>query len=107
MPLFAWRHTILHATTLIRIRPITNHECSYLQLTSGSQPNISHLCIFCCVVYVPITLPQRSKLVPQRRLGIYVGFNFPSIIHYLEPITCDVLLPTLQIVILMKMCSRH
>ncbi|KAL6327585.1 hypothetical protein AAG906_021876 [Vitis piasezkii] len=32
------------------------------------------------------TPPQRSKLGPQRRLGIYVGFNFPSIICYLEPI---------------------
>ena len=24
---------------------------------------------------------------PQRRLGIYVGFDFPSIIRYLEPLT--------------------
>ena len=27
---------------------------------------------------------------PQRRLGIYVGFNLPSVIHYLEPLTDDV-----------------
>ena len=47
-------------------------------------------CIFCCVVYVPIAPPQRSKLEPQRRLGIYVGFNSPSIIRYLEPVTGDV-----------------
>ncbi|KAM2860900.1 hypothetical protein COP2_026148 [Malus domestica] len=26
---------------------------------------------------------------PQRRLGIYVGFDSPSIIKYLEPLTCD------------------
>ncbi|XP_074356411.1 uncharacterized protein LOC141696124 [Apium graveolens] len=27
---------------------------------------------------------------PQRRIGIYVGFDSPSIIRYLEPLTCDV-----------------
>ncbi|KAM1330898.1 hypothetical protein ACFX2H_043129 [Malus domestica] len=27
---------------------------------------------------------------PQRRLGIYVGFDSPSIIRYLEPLTGDV-----------------
>ena len=27
---------------------------------------------------------------PQRRLGIYVGFDSPSIISYLEPLTGDV-----------------
>ena len=26
----------------------------------------------------------------QRRLGIYVGFDSPSIIRYLEPLTCNV-----------------
>ncbi|KAM2322654.1 hypothetical protein ACFXTH_019306 [Malus domestica] len=26
---------------------------------------------------------------PQRRLGIYVGFDSPSIIRYLEPLTGD------------------
>ena len=27
---------------------------------------------------------------PQRRLGVYVGFDSPSIIRYLEPLTDDV-----------------
>ena len=27
---------------------------------------------------------------PQRRLGIYVGFNSPSIIRYFKPLTCDI-----------------
>ena len=61
-----------------------------LQLALGSQPNVSHFHIFGCVVYVPIAPPQRSKLGPQRRLGIYVGFNSLSIIHYLELVTGDV-----------------
>ena len=46
--------------------------------------------MFRCAFYVPIALPQPSKLGPQRQLGIYVGFNSPFIIHYLEPVTGDV-----------------
>ena len=34
--------------------------------------------------------PQRRKMGPQRRLGIYIGFDSPSIIKYLEPLTRDV-----------------
>jgi len=62
---------------------------SPMQLATGTQPNISHLRIFGCAVYVPIAPPQRTKMGPQRRLGIYVGFDSPSIIRYLEPLTGD------------------
>jgi hypothetical protein len=41
-------------------------------------------------VYVPISPPQRTKMGPQRRLGIYIGFHSPSIIKYLEPLTGDI-----------------
>ena len=51
---------------------------------------ISHLRIFCCAVHVPIAPTQRTKMGPQRRLGIYVGFDSPSIIRYLEPLTNNV-----------------
>ena len=54
------------------------------------QPNISHLWIFGCIVYVPIAPTQCTKMGPQWRLGIYVGFDFPSIIRYIEPLTNDV-----------------
>ena len=55
----------------------------------GQEPNISHLRIFGCAAYVPIAPPQRTKMGPQRRLGIYVGYESPSIIKYLEPMTGD------------------
>ena len=45
-------HVILHAAALIRIRPSAYHEYSTLQLTFGQEPNIFHLKIFGCVVYV-------------------------------------------------------
>ena len=56
----------------------------------GQEPNIFHLKIFGCAIYVPIAPPQRTKMGPQRRFGIYVGFETPSIIRYLEPLTGDV-----------------
>ena len=90
LPVSAWGHAILHAAALIRLRPIANHQYSPLQLVFGKQPNISHLRIFGCAVYVPIAPPQRTKMGPQRRLGIYIGFDSPSIIRYLEPVTGDI-----------------
>ena len=56
----------------------------------GKQPNISHLRIFGCAVYVPIAPTQRTKIGLQGRLGIYVGFESLSVIRYLEPLTDDV-----------------
>ena len=89
LPISAWGHAILHAAALISIRPISYHEFSPLQLVHGQEPNISHLRIFGCAVYIPITPPHRTKMGPQRRLGIYVGYESPSIIKYLEPSTGD------------------
>lgn len=90
LPISVWGHAILHAASLIRIRPSAYHKYSPLQLAFGQEPNISHLRIFGCAIYVPIAPPQRTKMGPQRRLGIYVGFETPSIIRYLEPLTGDV-----------------
>jgi hypothetical protein len=59
-------------------------------LVSEREPNLSHLKIFGCAVYVLISPPQRTKMGPQRRLGIYIGFHSSSIIKYLEPLTRDV-----------------
>ena len=80
----------MHAASLIRIRPTSYHEYSPSQLVLGTQPNISHLLIFGCAIYVPIAPTQRTKMGPKRRIGIYVGLDSPSIIKYLEPMTGDV-----------------
>ena len=90
LPLSAWGHVIIHAENLIRLRPTANHNLSPLQLAKGSQPNISHFRVFGCVVYVPIAPTHRPKLGPQRRLGIYVGFQSASIINYIEPLIGEV-----------------
>jgi hypothetical protein len=86
----AWGHIILHIAALIRLRPTVFHKFFPLQLVSGREPNLSHLKIFGCTVYVPISPPQRTKMRPQRRLRIYIGFHSPSIIKYLELLTGDI-----------------
>ena len=65
-----WGLAILYAATLIRIRSSAYHEYSLLQLAFGQKPNISHLRIIYCTVYVPIAPSQRTKMGPQRRLRI-------------------------------------
>ena len=90
LPISAWGHAILHAASLVHIRPTAYHKYSPLQLVLGQQPNIFHMRIFGCAVYVPIAPPQRTKMGPQCSLGIYVSFDSPSIIRYLEPLTDDV-----------------
>nr|GEU69342.1 putative ribonuclease H-like domain-containing protein [Tanacetum cinerariifolium] len=90
LPVSMWGHAILHAALFIRMRPSAYHKYSLIQLASGQEPNISHLRIFGCAVYVPIAPPQCTKMGPQRRLGIYVGYETSSIIRYIEPLTGDV-----------------
>ena len=60
-----------------------------MQLVYGQKPNIFHLKTSKFAVYIPISPPQRIKMGPQRRLGIYVGYKSPSIIKYLEPLIGD------------------
>ena len=90
LPLSAWGNAIIHAAKLIRLRPTANQGLSPFQLVLGYQPNISHLRVFGCAVYVPIAPTHRPKLGPQRRLGIYVGFQSSSIITYVESLTGEV-----------------
>nr|GEV63751.1 retrovirus-related Pol polyprotein from transposon TNT 1-94 [Tanacetum cinerariifolium] len=85
-----WGHAIFHAASLICMRPSAYHKYSPIQLASGQEPNISHLRIFGCAVYVPISPPQHIKMGPQRKLRIYVRYETSSIIRYDEPLMVDV-----------------
>lgn len=66
------------------------YQYSPFQLVLGHEPDISHLRTFGCAVQVSVAPPQRTKMGPQHRLGIYIGFDSPSIIRFLEPLTGDV-----------------
>ena len=89
LPISVWGHAILHVAALICLRSTAYHQYSPVQLVFGHQPDISHLRTFGCAVYVPIAPTNRTKMGPQRRLGLYVGLDSPSIIRYLEPLTGD------------------
>jgi len=89
LPTTCWGHAVLHAAALIQLRPSANNEESPMQLVHRREPNISHLRKFGCDVYVPIAPPHRTTMGAQRKLGVYVGFDSPSIIKYLDPLTAD------------------
>ena len=76
LPVSIWGHAIFHATTLVRIRPISYHDFYPLQFIFCQDPNISHLRTFGCAVYVPIAPPLHIKMGPQRRLGYMLDMNF-------------------------------
>ncbi|KAM0957722.1 hypothetical protein ACFX2A_026343 [Malus domestica] len=87
LPVSAWGYAILHAAILVRLRPTATQPHSPLQLVTGYEPDVSYVRVFGCAIYVSITLPLRTKMGHQRKLGIYVGYDSPSIVRYLEPLT--------------------
>jgi hypothetical protein len=89
LPSSCWGHAVLHAADLIQLRPTAYHDYSPIQLVRGDPPRISHLRKFGCAVYIPISPPQQTAMGPHRKIGIYVGYQSPSIIKYLEPLTGD------------------
>ena len=89
LPTSCWGHAVLHSADLLQLRPTAYHDSSPLELVRGDPPSISHLRKFGCAVYIPISPPQRTSMGPHRKLGIYVGYQSPSIIKYLEPLTGD------------------
>nr|GEZ49944.1 retrovirus-related Pol polyprotein from transposon TNT 1-94 [Tanacetum cinerariifolium] len=48
LPVFVWGHAILHAASLIRMRPSANYVYSPMQLAFGQEPSIPHLRILAC-----------------------------------------------------------
>jgi hypothetical protein len=89
LPISYWGHAVLHAADLVQLRPTAYHTTSPLQLVRVDQPSISHLQKFGCDVHTPISPPKRTSMSSHRRMGIYVGYQSPSILKYLEPSTGD------------------
>ena len=71
----------------MHIKLTSYHKFSPLQLAYGQKPNVfSFLDFFRCMVYVPITSSQHTKMGSQMRLEIYVGYDSSFIIKYLKPV---------------------
>jgi hypothetical protein len=67
LPITCWGHAILNVADLIQLRPIAYHSVSPLCLVHGNAPSIFHLWKFGCVVYAPISSPQRTMIGPHRK----------------------------------------
>jgi hypothetical protein len=89
LPTSCWGHAVLHATDLVQLRPIVDHTTSPLQLICGDQSSISHMQKFGSALYMSIYPPKQTSMGPHMRMGIYVGYQSPSILKYLEPLTGD------------------
>jgi hypothetical protein len=45
---------------------------------SGKKPNVEHLRIFGCPIYIHIPKDKRKKLEPSIKKGIFMGYNESS-----------------------------
>lgn len=96
----------MHANSLIQYYLFAFNALTPHQIKLGTPPNLLCLRSFGCQVMVPLTPPKRTNMGRQCQLGIYVGFNLPLIIHYLDPTTRPTCLgPGSLTIILMKMYS--
>ena len=48
------------------------------EMFSGEKPEVSHLRIFGCPVYIHVPKEKRSKLEPLGRKGIFIGYSESS-----------------------------
>ena len=48
------------------------------EVFSGEKPEVSHLRIFGCPVYIHIPKKKRTKLDPSGKKGIFIGYNDTS-----------------------------
>ena len=87
LPSSMWGHTVLHAAALLRLRPMLLNVQTPYELLTCRPPNISHLRTFGCQVWVPLLEPKLRTIGPHRQEGIYVAYDSPLIIRYLEPST--------------------
>ena len=72
LPTTAWGHAILHAASLVRLRPTSYHKYSPLQLVNGQEPDISHLKIlWVCCLCSNIPSPTNKNGTPKKIRGIY------------------------------------
>ena len=80
-------HAVLHAASLLKLRPTLLNTQTPQEILSGRLPDVSHIRVFGCQVWIPLLDPHRHTIGAHRQEGVYVGFDSPSIIRYLDPTT--------------------
>ena len=87
LPSNMWGHVVLHATSLLKLRPTLLNIQIPQELLSGRPRDISHLHVFGCQVWVLLPDSRRHTIGAHRQHGVYVGFDSFSIIRYLNSTT--------------------
>ena len=66
------------ASTTVYVQNILSHSAlgfkTREEIYTGKKPEVSHLKIFGCPVYVHILKEKRTKLDPSGKKGIFVGY---------------------------------
>ena len=79
-----WGHALPHAATFLWLRPTLLNHLTPFELLAGRSPNVSHLRVFGCQVWIPVAEPNRKTIGTHRVESIYLGFDSPSIIRYMD-----------------------
>ena len=89
LPSNLWGHAVLHVASLLKLRSTLLNTQTPHELLSGRPPDISHLRVSGCQIWIPLHDPHRHKIGAHRQQGVYVGFDSPSIIGYLDLTTSN------------------
>ena len=75
LPMHLWEEV---ARTVVYVQNRTPHRVlenkTPKEVFSGKKPEVNHLRIFSCPVYIHILKENRTKLDPLRKKGIFVGY---------------------------------
>ena len=75
LPIHPWDE---EARTIVYVQNILSHSALGFktpeEMYTGKKPEVSHLNIFGCQVYVHIPKEKRTKLDPSGKKGIFVGY---------------------------------
>ena len=79
LPMHLWAEA---ARTAVYVQNHTPHRVlenkTPKEVFSGKKPEVSHLRIFGCPVYIHIPKEKRTKLDPSGKKGIFVGYSKSS-----------------------------
>jgi len=93
-PFYVWTCNSIccKPATLIWLRPSSFcGHCFFAKVLLGCIPDVSHLRVFGCCVWIFILESQRHTISAHHQEGIYVGFDSLSIICYIDPSTSTLL----------------
>ena len=76
LPMYPWAEA---ARTTVYVHNCTPHKVlknkKPKDVFFGKKPEVNHLRIFSCPVYIHIQKEKRTKLEPSGKKGIFVGYN--------------------------------